>query len=400
MKKYLSKAYRPAMVGTAIEYYDIALYGYMAPILVQVFLPFIDKLTAYFYYFAFEVFAAICQISGSYFFGKIGDKRGRKKAMYYSMIGTSFITFFISIIPTYANIGIYAAILFAICRATQSFFLGGEYNGGAIYCLEHENNDNKHGLVSGIYGSLTVFGVLVASVVATIIMHFGKEYFRFAYALSFIFAILTYYLRKQTIETPEYLAAKKQQNKIIKFNWKIFFTIAIVSLFSGVLYGLPSRIFNVILPIATNISTETIMIINSASIVLFMILLIIFGYFGDLLKPVNLIRKTAFMVSLLVIPTIAIINIKTLVAIIIAKVIFITLSASLIGPFHAWTQSISNVHNRYVQVSTAYSLGKLGAIMTLPVTILIFEKFDSLYLSSLILAIIALNVYIVLKIRK
>jgi hypothetical protein len=31
--KYLKKQYSPAMIGAAIEYYDIALYGFMAPIL-------------------------------------------------------------------------------------------------------------------------------------------------------------------------------------------------------------------------------------------------------------------------------------------------------------------------------------------------------------------------------
>ena len=398
MKKYLSKAFLPAMVGTAIEYYNIALYGYMAPILIQVFLPFIDKLSAYFYYFAFEVFAALCQICGSYIFGKIGDKNGRKKAIYYSMIGTSCASFFISIIPTYSSIGIYAAILFALCRATQSFFLGGEYNGGAIYCLEHERNQHKHGIISGIYSALTVFGAFIASIVTTLIMYFGKEYFRIAYALSFLFVILTYYLRRNLIEPHEY--KENKQTKAISFNWRIFFTIALISLLSGVLYGFPTRIFNVILPIAVGIRSLDIMIINCIALVLFMFLLIGAGYISDYLKPINLIKRSIIAIILLVIPTISLINTKTLLAIIIGKFIFIILSASLIGPFHAWTQNISNLENRYFQVSTAYSFGKLGAVITLPMAILIFERFNSLELASLILSIIAVIAYNILNMGK
>lgn len=378
------------MIGTAIEYYDVALYGYMAPILVQVFLPFIDKLSAYFYYFTFEVFAALCQIYGSYIFGKIGDKNGRKKAMYYSMIGTSCVTFFISIIPTFADIGIYATLLFALCRAAQSFFLGGEYNGGAIYCLEHENNYRKHGRVSGIYGALTVFGVLIASMVATSIMHFGKEYFRIAYVLSFAFVILTYYLRRNLIETPAYNKFKRKPTKIALFNWPIFFTISLVSFLSGVLYGLPTRIFNVILPIAIGISNIDIMIINCMALILFMLSLIIAGYISDYLKPINLMKRSITAIILLVVPVISLINTKTLPAIIIGKFIFIILSASLIGPFHAWTQNISNVQNRYSQVSISYSFGKIGAVITLPLAILIFEYSHSLELTSFILIVIAI----------
>jgi len=402
MRKYLSKAYRPAMIGTAIEYYDVTLYGYMAPILIQVFLPFIDKLSAYFYYFAFEVFAALCQICGSYVFGRMGDQYGRKKAMYYTMLGTSLVTFLISIVPTYADIGIYAAILFASCRAIQSFFLGGEYNGGAIYCLEHESNSNKHGLVSGIYGALTVFGVLIAAITSTTIMYFGKEYFRLAYGLSFIFALLTYYLRRQAVETPEYLASKVNQTKAkaVPYKWSIFFTIALISVLSGVLYGLPTRIFNVILPIATGISSVNIMIINCITTILFMVSLIVAGYVADHFKPIEVMKRTAMAIALLVVPTMALVDTKTLVAIILAKLVFITLSAALIGPFHAWTQSISHVKNRYLQVSIAYSTGKIVAIMILPLTILIFERYHSLLLASLILVIIAIVAYKVLNRKK
>ena len=47
MKKYLSKTYLLAMLGASIEYYDIALYGYMAPVLVPIFFPFLDTTTSY-----------------------------------------------------------------------------------------------------------------------------------------------------------------------------------------------------------------------------------------------------------------------------------------------------------------------------------------------------------------
>lgn len=397
MKKYFSKKYAPAMMGTAIEYYDVSLYGYMAPVLIQIFLPNFDKLSAYFYYFSFEVFAACCQITGAYIFGRMGDNEGRKKAMYYSMLGTSFITFVIAIIPTYDDIGIYAAILFASCRAMQSFFLGGEYNGGAIYCLEHENNTKKHGLISGIYGSATVFGVLVASLTATSILFLGKEYFRIAYCLSLVFAVLTYYLRRNMLETPEYVSMiSKKQSKPIKNKYKIsiFFAIVLASLLSGILYGFPTRILNILLPISTGISTVKIMIINCVMIVIFMFLLLFSGWISGKYKPAIAMKKASLLIAFLVIPAIALVEFKTIIAIILAKLIFVILSAALIGPLHAWTQSISEVHNRYKQVSTAYSTGKLGAVLLLPVTILLFEKYNNLYIPSAIIVFVSLIYYV------
>lgn len=398
MRKYFNKTYLPAMIGTAIEYYDVSLYGYMAPVLIQVFLPNFDKLSAYFYYFAFEIFAALCQITGAYFFGRIGDREGRRKAMYYSMIGTSFITFAIATIPTYGDVGIYAVLLFAVCRAAQSFFLGGEYNGGAIYCLEHEKNTAKHSLISGIYGALTVIGVLIAAFTATSIMYFGKEYFRLAYVLSLIFAVLTYYLRRNMQETPEYLAMKNSTPKVTSnFKISVFFSISLASILCGVLYGFPTRIFNVIIPIATDISTVSIMVINCIMLIIYAFLLLYIGWISQKINPVMAMKRGVILVILLVIPAIMLIETKYIVAIILAKLIFTILSAFLIAPLHAWTQDISETHNRYRQVSIAYSVGKMGALLILPITILLFEKYNSLFVPSVIIIILALIYYVYIK---
>ena len=319
--------------------------------------------------------------------------------MYYSMLGTSIITFFIAIIPTYNQIGFYAAILFALSRALQSFFLGGEYNGGAIYCLEHEENIKNHSIVSGIYGSATVLGVLVASIVSTIIMYFGKEYFRMAYILSIIFTILTIFLRRSMIETPQFIESTSNNHKDqqkTKFRLIIFLTIALASLLSGVLYGLPTRIFNVILPLITNINQVDIMLINSSVLIIYMLLLLWTGYKAREEKILVTMQRASLAIIFLTIPALLFLESKTIFAVIITKLVFAFLSASLIGPFHAWTYSISTTYNRYLQISVAYSIGKLSALIILPLSILFFEYFNSLLLSGAMLSIIALIFLILL----
>ncbi len=393
--KFFKKNYFPAMLGTAIEYYDISLYGYMAPILTQIFLPKLDKLTAYFYYFTFEVLAALCQIVGSYYFGKMGDREGRKKALFFSMFGTSIITFLIVIIPTYNNIGIYAALLFALCRAAQSFFLGGEYNGGAIYCLEHEEDKSNHIAISGLYGASTVFGVLIAALVATLIMQIDKDYFRLAYCLSLVFAITTYFIRLRMVETPEFMRLHLvlTSNSNVKFNKIIFFSIILASILSGILYGMPTRIVNVILPIALDVSPVRIMTINCFTIVLYMFFLAFIGVILKNYSPSVLMKFAAILIVVFTVPAIALIETKQIIFIIITKVIFAVLSAFLIAPLHAWTQSISQTKNRYLYVSTAYSIGKLGAILILPLTIILFEKFNNLYYPAFILVALSISFY-------
>lgn len=396
MKKYFTKKYFPAIIGTAIEYYDVSLYGYMAPILIQVFLPNIDKLKAYFYYFSFEILAALFQILGANFFGKIGDRDGRKRALYLSSIGTSVITFAIAVIPTFDNIGIFAAIIFISCRAMQSFFLGGEFNGGAIYCLEHEEDNKKHFIVSGLYGASTVLGVLLASAVATIIVYIGKEYFRLAYCLSLFFAFVSFFLRRNMLETPEFLSKIEFNNSSksnIMHHFKIFIAIAFVSILIGILYGFPTRIFNVLIPLVSNISTLDIMIINTIMIIIYMFLLIIIGIFSNYQNPHESIKKSVILIIFSVLPAVYLLENKTIINIILTKFIFVLLSALLISPIHAWMHGMSSANNRYKLVSVSYSFGKMLAIFILPLTILLFDRYKNLYLPSGIIVFIATVFY-------
>lgn len=393
------------MLGAAIEYYDIALYGYMAPILVKVFLPHLSKLSAYFYYFLFEFFAVLCQIGGARYYGKMGDIHGRKKAMYYAMLGTSIITFCISILPTYHSIGILATSLFVLCRALQSFFLGGEYNGGAIYCLEHESDRKKYGFISGLYCALTVSGIIVASIIATVINYFGPEYFRVAYAISFVFAIFTYSIRRRITETPEYLKDHSHTPidntyKEINRSYNRFIAIGIASLFFGILYGLPTRIFNVILPLVTGIDVTQIMLINTFFLFLYMLLLVVFGALSDRVGSRKIMSWAALSSLCLAYPTIMLIDTTFLWAIILSKAIFATLTAAFIGPFHAWAQGIYPAQNRYKGISTAYAFGKCCATLLLALTIFTFDRYNNLWGVASILAITAFLAWRIIREKK
>lgn len=395
MKKYLNQKYLSAMLGVSIEYYDVSLYGYMAPILIQVFLPHIEKVSAYFYYFTFELLAALMQILGANFFGKIGDNLGRKKAMYISVIGMCITTFVITILPTFEGVGIMAIFLFVGARAMQSFFLAGEYNGAAIYCLEHEPNRKKHGLISGIYGGFLVIGILIAALVSNIINYFGAEYFRIAYAISLIFAVITYKMRIHMIETPEYLNTirKKKTSLLSSFKGKNYMSIVIVmliSLFFGILYNLPTRIFNAILPLVIDISTNTIMTINTVLLILYMILLPIFGFLSDKVGVQRIIVIALFSTIVLSYPCIRLISTCEVINIIIAKMAFTVITALFAAPLHAFTQPLFSTLWRYRMLSLSYGFGKCLAMIVLSVIVKMVDYQHNLHYIAYILICFAL----------
>lgn len=400
MKKYFNKFYMPAMLGASIEYYDIALYGFLAPVLINVFLPHLPKTTAYFTYFSFEVFASLCQLLGARYYGRMGDRHGRKKAMYYAMLGTSCATFAISILPTYQMVGVLSGFLFALARSMQTFFLGGEYNGGAIYCLEHEQNQRKHGLISGLYCALTVTGIVTASLVATIVHALGPDYFRIAYAISLLLALGTYHIRRRIKETPEYLETQHHfvstekstfEQQIIKKRiiQQGLVSIIIGSIFFGMLYGIPTRLFNALLPLAIGTDGQQLMILNTIFLSVYMILLVVSGVLSDRFGTVTIMKAATLSTIVLTYPLMLLIESKSFPALIFAKGIFALLTAGFIGPFHAWAQSFFQAKVRYENISVAYAGGKCCSTLLLAASFLLYDYTQTLSSIGYVLITIA-----------
>jgi MHS family proline/betaine transporter-like MFS transporter len=251
-----------------------------------------------------------------------------------------------------------------------------------------------------------VAGIFLAALVSTLISYWGKEYFRLAYVLSFLFAILTYFMRRNMRETPAYLQESRGQESeqackypmfLPQNNKRSFMLIMVASMFFGMIYGLPTRIFNVLLPLATGLSTTTIMVMNTSLLVLYMILLVSFGYVADKIGCSRLMRAACLATVVITYPLILLIEIKGIVAILIAKMAFFTLTAAFMGPFHAWAQDLFRVHYRYARISTAYSLGKVSSTLLLSFSILLFEHYNNLRGISFILILAALLTHRVLR---
>lgn len=379
------------MLGASIEYYDIALYGYMAPVLAPIFFPFLDKTTSYFAYFLFEFIVAIFQFLGAKLFGSFGDKQGRKSAMFNSMLGISIATFTICLLPTYQQIGIISTVLFFILRILQRFFLGAEYNGGAIYCLEHENDTKQHGVVSSLYCAFTVLGIILASIIAFICNKMGSEYFRIAYGFSFLLTVLILVLRKTIAETPVYLNIRKNVQLTSDYKTqKPILKIIVASLFFGLIYGIPTKVFNVLLPISLDISSNAIMLLNTLTLFLYGSLLIFAGIVSKKYSPQKLMLTVTFIASILSYPLILILSTGSWYAIIFIKIIFTILAAFFIAPFHAWTQALFIPNIRYRTISISYTLGKCISTFVISFIFIAYEYFNEIEILGILLSLFSI----------
>src|SRR3546814_6056071 len=100
------------------------------------------------------------QVSGIVF-GHFGDRFGRKKLLMFSLILMGVATILIGLLPTYAQIGIWAPIALIILRLVQGFAVGGEWGGAVLLAAEHGDAARR-----GFWASWPQAGVPAGSLLA------------------------------------------------------------------------------------------------------------------------------------------------------------------------------------------------------------------------------------------
>lgn len=125
-----------AAVGTFIEWFDFAVYGYLAYIIASQFFAEGDRVAAILSVFAVFAVAFFVRPLGGIIFGHLGDKVSRRTSLAICVTVMSVSTGVIGILPGYQEIGIVAPILLLVCRLGQGFSAGGEQSGAQTLLIE------------------------------------------------------------------------------------------------------------------------------------------------------------------------------------------------------------------------------------------------------------------------
>jgi MFS transporter, MHS family, proline/betaine transporter len=159
------------VLGTVIEYFEFATYGFLAVVIGPLFFPTDSRAAGVLY--AFLVFATgyVIRPLGGIYFGRLGDRKGRRAALTVTVLGMGGASTALGLLPTYATAGALAPVLLIAVRMIQGFSAGGEIIGSVTYLAEAAP-PRKAGLFSALTpggASLgTMFAALVAAVVTTL----------------------------------------------------------------------------------------------------------------------------------------------------------------------------------------------------------------------------------------
>ncbi|EPM3452279.1 MFS transporter, partial [Escherichia coli] len=79
----------------------------------------------------------VARIVGAFIFGKMGDRIGRKKVLFITITMMGICTSLIGVLPTYAQIGVFAPILLVTLRIIQGLGAGAEISGAGTMLAEY-----------------------------------------------------------------------------------------------------------------------------------------------------------------------------------------------------------------------------------------------------------------------
>src|SRR5262249_37097392 len=210
-----NRAVSAAVVGNVLEWYDFAVYAFVAGMIAKNFFPPSDDVTALLSTFLAYGLGFVARPLGGIFIGRLGDRRGRKAALMLTIFMMAAGTVMIGILPTYASIGLLAPLLLVVARLMQGFSAGGEWGGSTAYIVEWAPQ-GRRGWFGSFQQTSVGAGLLMGSGVAALLNmiltqnEMNEWGWRVPFLLGGILGPVGLYMRRKIEETPAYESAVRE----------------------------------------------------------------------------------------------------------------------------------------------------------------------------------------------
>ncbi|MEI1685838.1 MFS transporter [Acinetobacter baumannii] len=209
-----------SLVGTTIEFFDFYIYATAAVIIFpHLFFPASSGSAAVLQSLATFAIAFIARPIGAALFGHLGDRIGRKATLVAALLTMGISTVCIGLLPTYAQIGIVAPLLLALCRLGQGLGLGGEWSGAVLLATENAPEGRRAwygmfpqlGAPIGFILATGSFLLLSAAIPEQAFMQWG---WRIPFIASAVLVIVGLYIRLKLHETPAFQKVLDKQKEV------------------------------------------------------------------------------------------------------------------------------------------------------------------------------------------
>src|SRR5215467_10199402 len=148
-RRQLKRAVIASTVGTTIEWYDFFLYSTVTGLVfAKLYFPKSDPLMGTLEAFLIYAVGFLARPIGAAIFGHYGDQIGRKSTLIATLLLMGIATFLVALVPGYASIGIWGAIILAVLRFIQGVGVGGEWGGSVLLSMEWARSSKNRGFLA------------------------------------------------------------------------------------------------------------------------------------------------------------------------------------------------------------------------------------------------------------
>ncbi|MCI2417386.1 MFS transporter [Saccharopolyspora sp. K220] len=241
----LRRATLGATIGSVVEWFDIAVYAYLATAIGAAFFPAEDPTTSLLSSFAVFGSAFVVRPLGGIFFGALGDRIGRQRTLAWVIILVSGATLCIGLLPGYSAAGVAAPAMLVFLRLLQGFSAGGEMGGASAFVAEFAPARRRGYLVSLVEMGC-ILGFLLGSVVVLLLNVWltDEQIVGWGWRIPFLLAaplgLVGLYIRSRLEETPEFVALRSRgelaRNPLlesVRYHWRAILSVAGYSLFQN-----------------------------------------------------------------------------------------------------------------------------------------------------------------------
>ncbi|NTA61871.1 MHS family MFS transporter [Agrobacterium tumefaciens] len=387
----LIKVGAATMAGTIIEGFDFLAYGTAAALVFNhLYFPSDNPATATLA--AFGAFAAgfFARPLGGMIFGHFGDRAGRKAMLSLSLLLMGIATVLIGLLPTYAQIGIWAPVLLVTLRLAQGISFGGELAGAMLMAVEHAPARQK-----GLFGSLpqmgSPLGLLLSTGAFALVTRLPEESFmswgwRLPFLGSALLVLIGIFIRSQVDETPEFEASRSKAAKVMPLV-EVFrhHRKALLLTIGGKLAEVTLYFTIVVFSISYAISTlgfSRADVLNAVMLgaALQVVTIPFFGWLGDRVGARRVYVTGGIMLAVMALPLFMLIGSGSLFNFNIAVILALALSyASMFGPQSALYSAQFPAEVRYTGMSLGIQIAAaLGGGLAPVVATLLIGSFGSI----------------------
>jgi MFS transporter, MHS family, proline/betaine transporter len=210
------RAVTAAVIGNVLEWYDFAVYAFVAGIIAKKFFPGQDEVAALLATFLTFGLGFVARPIGGIVVGRMGDTHGRKAALLLTIFLMAAGTVLIGILPTYSTIGFFAPLLLLVARLMQGFSAGGEWGGSTSFIVEWAPS-GRRGLFGSFQQTSVVGGLLLGSGFAALLNtiltpdQMNDWGWRVPFLVGGLLGPIGIYMRRTIDETPHYARVAKEK---------------------------------------------------------------------------------------------------------------------------------------------------------------------------------------------